>query len=951
MCTLIVIDDPLSGTRHEYGLRVGEPIAEALMRQWPEGIDGAWRIYRDSINDGNEIPAVDLPYTVPLAGETYIIVRDMAGALPFLGQVFLAIWFSALNYILTPKPKPAYFPSPNNEPQSGNNNLAAQANQIRLGARIPDILGTVRSFPDLLCRPIETFWVRTQNINQYFVIGRGDYEVPPELVKLGETPRQQINGATYHTYHPHDTADPIPSIPAVRTSPEVGGISLVPDDSGPAPFTGVDFNGPAKTMTSDDFQDLNPNNPITISGTNDNNGLFWLEYGPEILPGPPWSPPYVWQLDGPVITELDTNAEVAVWDTVFQQSEEWVYFGTTSPYTPTPTAQDIRVTGGDRFAIGDVVQIYSDDTALTSPIKGTVVYALNVNKTVSGIPSTDQIIRIKNVNNVVITPTPSVSENNASFVWYLPPTLRAGVPGTLTDPPPDPTSWYTAPMENPDEVWVDIAFPQGLHIPDVPIMTVRIEFKRADATDFQAFREFEYPYHTLSPLRFTHTFDVTLLGLPAGSPWIQVRCQRLTPFLADPPSDHYIQDTQWARLCAVRFLEQRQFDDVTIGRLALSNSRNQVAMGETSLNMVVTRRLPHWHAGVWSEPVATNRWADNFVARCKADDGARRPDQFIDLAGIYALQDQLDAIDGGDAGAIGMTLDQVQDVDTELAAIADVVRAVVYRVGRKIFVTRDQANATRIALFNSRTKGTDGETVGVRMTGDAENDCIIIPWVDAANSYKRRDYTYAPPGSLQIAPARTTTVCANWAQAFRRALYEWNRLKYRREQISVSVTEDGRICRPGDVVNITDDVANLAQSAGEVLFVDGAVLTLDRNVTFAAGSYTVLLRDVQGQTTDAVPCVAVVGSPNKVQLSRAPTVTIKGRDATLGTLFAFYDTTTAVVRPWLLTGVEASGPYVALTGVNYAPKVYDGDTVTLDPPPPLSATISARHRPPTGGAP
>jgi len=151
----------------------------------------------------------------------------------------------------------------------------------------------------------------------------------------------------------------------------------------------------------------------------------------------------------------------------------------------------------------------------------------------------------------------------------------------------------------------------------------------------------------------------------------------------------------------------------------------------------------------------------------------------------------------------------------------------------------------------------------------------------------------------------------------------------------VDVTEDGRICRPGDVVNITDDIANLALCAGEVIYVAGLVLTLDHEVDFAAGANTILLRDLGGVATDAIPITAGA-TPNKVVLSREPSgVSIKPRDEALGTLYAVYASGDAKVRHWLLTGVEISGPYVKISGVNYTDTVYAGDSATMEPRPVL----------------
>jgi hypothetical protein len=238
-------------------------------------------------------------------------------------------------------------------------------------------------------------------------------------------------------------------------------------------------------------------------------------------------------------------------------------------------------------------------------------------------------------------------------------------------------------------------------------------------------------------------------------------------------------------LAAVRLLISQTYPECTILALTLSNNRSAGAINNLTLNVIATRVLPTWSDGVWSDPQPTQKWADHFVSRAHAADGADRDYADIDLAGIYDIQKQLDAMDRpaedptlpGLQGQISMTLDQVQDIDAELAQIADVARAVVYRVGRKVFVARDQANMAPLALFNARAKGPDGETVSVRMTGDADNDGVVVTWVDEQLGWKQREYRWP---ALAFNPMRVAAVCANWQQARRRAVFEWNKLKYRR---------------------------------------------------------------------------------------------------------------------------------------------------------------------------
>lgn len=939
---LIVISDPFKQERREYPLRAGETLAAALMRLWPHGLTGAWRVYRGEVNEANEIAAVSLPYEVVLEGDSFIIVREPAGpAAPFLADFAVALFFSLATAALAPKP-PRVRPS---DPDlvSPNNLIAGQTNSLRPGARVPDILGRVRAFPDLLCNPVDVYNETQQTIAQMFVLGVGAYEVTDP--KLGETPLASLRGSDLDVYLP---GEEVPAFYVLKASREVGDVSLLGEGIDSVPVTGdTDFYAATKQMHTQEPLALGVGRPVRFTGTFFNNGVRWVT---AIPPSSQTTPPYVYTLEGPVADEIGAEVSYTQIPASIAFSNSSFSFANGVPVEfPDEDSDDSldpqQITfgygwPGDELVpkVGDWVEIRLASTGqywrgqlfeAWWPLGGrAMLWGIKMNN-LDGVPQT----------------YPNLSRKGAFYTSWREPPVEGG--GGDPDPPTGgltnaPTNWYAAPFADPEEIWIDIAFPQGMAFYDhgsrrVLTIVVRADFRRLGATDPQASVTFNFTYATAAPMRFTKRVPVAGLaglGLPAGSSTIEVRLVRLTEYYADSANNNYVQETRWARLAAVRRLVGQTYPTATVLAFSMSNTRSATAVGDMQLNVIATRILPTWTGAAWSAPAPTRKWADNFVERCKATDGANRSDAQLDLAGIYALQTQLDSLDEGKQGEISLTLDQMQDIDSELAQIADVVRAVVYRVGRRLFVTRDQANLTTIALFNARTKSPEGETNSIRMTGDADNDCVIVTWMDENLAWKQRDYQY-PEDALAFNPLRVPAVLANWSQGYRRALFEWNRLKYRREQVSCNVTEDGRICRPGDVVNMTDDAANLAETAGEVVDVAGAELTLDRDVTFGAGSYSIMLRDARGRTVDRIPCTAVGGVANKVTLARAPSVEIQGRDTARGTLFAFFPDSAATVRPWLLTSVQLNGPYVQLTGVNYSPKVYAGDSAPLPTPPPI----------------
>ena len=948
MPTLTVLSDPLTGERVTHRLRNGETLATALMRLYPGGFPCAWRVYRETVCDANELAAVDLPYHVALEGESYLVVLNVAGPAfawgTFLENTLISVGLSLVASMLAPKPPRQLQDAP--ELFSANNQIAAQGNALRPGARVPDILGRVRAYPDLLCPPVDVYNETDQTIGQMFVLGAGAYEVTEK--KLGETPLTSVRGSDLKEYLPSLDPDvPTPEVPSfwvLKSSREVGNVSLMGENKDALPIAAdTNFFAASHTMHTLEPQAIGVGRPIRIKGTFFNNGVRWVT---GIPPGTQTTPPYIYTLDGPVIDETGAEVSITPIPAALALTSNYFYYGNGSPYEfPDEDSDDSEDpqqvqfrhawTNGDNVPkIGDWVELHI--TASGQIWRGQIHEAVRVGS--QRIP----FWGIK-INDLYGHPQsfPSLTKKNTIYSSYR---EEAFDGGEDEEPPPEgltnaPTNWYAAPMDDPEEIWIDIAFPQGLAFYDRgarrPLyVQVLAEFRRAGAPDDppQASVMFEFSYGTAAPLRFTKPVPVSsLTTLPTGAPTIEVRLTRITPYYADSTNNQYIQETRWVRLGAVRRMTGQVYKTATILAFSMSNTNSAGAVGDMALNVVATRILPSWTpGGGWSTPAPSRRWADNFVARAKAHDGAFRTDEQLDLEGIYQLQEHLEEMDAGKVGEISMTLDAMQDIDAELASIADVVRAVLYRVGRKLFVTRDQESATRIALFNARAKSPDGETVTVRMTGDADNDCVVVKWVDEFSAWKQREYQY-PPDVVPQNPLRIAARLANWPQAYRRAVYEWNRIQYRREGLTCDVSEDGRIVRVGDVVNVSDDVANLATCAGELVRVEGGVLTLDRDVTpiESGDTFSILLRDLDGVRVDTVPCTPVPGTADRVQLTRTTTVELKGRDAARGNLYALYRNGAATVRPWLVISTAAGGPYVKLATVNYTNKVYTGDTAPL----------------------
>jgi hypothetical protein len=933
MARLVVMHDPLRGLREHHILNDGATLADELRRLYPEGFGARWMLHKAHALADGEIDASLHEQIKVETDATYIVtVKPSGPVIPFVAKLIftLAISFFLGKFTEGRTPSQIFGRSEEEEKQSPNNQLAAQSNRLRAGARVPDILGRVRSYPDLLSAPVERwFWPHTQSISQFFVIGRGSYEMLSR--RLGDTSLQSIDGTSWNDYPPGTT---ITTLQALRHAPTVDSISLTAQDSATV-VTGVTFDAETKTVSSPTRIGLEIENPYFITGTFNNTGDFWVTAVPteEQTVGP-----YIYTLDGIVVDET-ANAvfNLDEWrDVVLPGS--WIT-------NPRGVTNEIWMNSHLVVQVGDLAH------AASSALMGDPFLYMGrvVSYEYADPYDGETYIRVANMDGTLPVFALGYFGGYGSITTSIPgggSTVRAPdyVPTPYVDAPTY-TNWFVAPIEQPDEIWVDFEFPQGLShyasgVRNPFTVSINVEFRAVATPATVVTKTYTYTSSSTTPLRSTEITTLTELGMVGP---IEVRMLRTTAIMIDSATDQYIQDTRWKSFRAVKNIPAHSYPDVTATQLIIFNSLSASSVGESSFNLIATRILPTWTGSAWSAPAPTEKWADNLIARMKAIDGAHKSDAEIDIAGIYALQAALDAQDSGNAGKISMTLDALQDIDAELQTIAAVMRAQVYRVGRKLFVTRDEGGKIPLALFTSRSKAPDGEQVQLAMKNDTENDAVVVSWFDRDNGWKQREFVYAePPNPAPVNPLRVMPVQATWAQAYRRALYEWKRSQYRRDALSMDVTEEARLIHIGDVINVADDIANLAQSAGEVYAVAGLTLTLDREISLAAGGFTIMLRSQDGRAVDSMT-VTQGATLRHVVLARAAAFAIKGRDEGMGTIFAIYQSASAVIRPWLVTGIEPGLEYTHVVGVNWRNEVFAGDSGTLPPVPEFAIARGLPH--------
>lgn len=195
MQTVIIARNPIepeSWTVHETS-----DIRELLVNEFNEWPSTA-RIYHEQVSQDRDITPrteAEVENLVNFEGKLYVVVYP-GDPLTIIIAVVAAVAVAATIFLFRPQ-----IPSlRNQQQQSPNNSLSERTNQARLGKRIPDIYGTVRSTPDLLTVPYKIFENNDEVEITYMCVGRGSYDI--SSIKDDTTLLENIQGSSAEVYGP-----------------------------------------------------------------------------------------------------------------------------------------------------------------------------------------------------------------------------------------------------------------------------------------------------------------------------------------------------------------------------------------------------------------------------------------------------------------------------------------------------------------------------------------------------------------------------------------------------------------------------------------------------------------------------------------------------------------------------------------------------------------------------
>ena len=422
----------------------------------------------------------------------------------------------------------------------------------------------------------------------------------------------------------------------------------------------------------------------------------------------------------------------------------------------------------------------------------------------------------------------------------------------------------------------------------------------------------------------------------AGNSRYRIRVHRITN--TDTAYNGQVYDTVKIRdvygVTNVTPSEQAAFGNVTIAYTAVTAMKEALAIQNRKLNMLVSRRIPHFtytYLGgmVWTSPQATSLAYDIIFAMAQDDYIGRRQPAQVDFIQIYNEYVKVHNSLTGTHYNFGYTFDD-ENVSFEEAMIAlcSATFTIPYTAGSKLRVIADVARTDSVLLFNHRNKLPNTETRTISF-GYVENvDGVELQYVDP-NNYDELRTIYAPTwGTPSINAKRIETLgVRNRDQAYKLLQRYWNKLAHQRVVVEFVATQEAQLLVVGDKILVEDNTRSLVYD-GEILGQNaaGTVLHLSKDFPYAGGAYNIYLQHTDG----TVESIAITGCTNKryVTLAQAPRLPLAiNANNFASATYMIVGASDAHIREFLVVEKSPNSNFtVKIRAVNYDSRFYQDDS-------------------------
>lgn len=846
---------------------------------WPENA----KIYHDQIAESCDVTPnhpkrinAQIEQIQKLDGTFYVVIEPAIE--PFtIFMIITAILaaYSVYTVLTMPKPQAPVAGSSNNE-------LSQRSNQARLNARIPDIFGRVRSYPDLIAQTYTIYKDGIEIEECLMCIGRGYFQILD--MRDGDTDVANIAGTSVSVYDPftsivgtpiYQVGEAFTELPKfVKTSASINGQTIELPNKAVLESSNVWFQSPnlIKGAGLDFTQNFAANDRVALSGAV--YGVQDVNLSGSIMVNE----------DKMVIIETSTNIDNPNLFKGLQLTGALVDIVTVTGTPPDEVTETNTRDLSGQYVVSGVTKTvitggFHYEITLSNPEKINANWQY-VNKSYT---ITAGALLNRNANSITLDDTYTINSVTTDKIALVNPSAINNEWDKLLTLPNQSTQgqevlvrfdavsnkyvgWFNFDMPEAEQAVFNFFFPNGLFYQDSKGgvweegITVVIELQaiNSDGDPVGAITTFNKEIRANNKSQFGKTIYIDLPT--AGS--FRFRLSRTTATQAGKT-----QDT--CKIKSVYGMADSAISDygnVTIVRSRTVATDGALSIKERKLNCLVNRKLPLDGTG----PLQVTRSAGQALINLALDEHiGRRTSAEVDIAQINAEIIKVNEYFGSDLmSEFNYTIDDDNLSFEEIAGmVASSAFCEPYRFGSLTRLKFEQPQENAVLLFNHRNKvpltekrsytfGVQKDYDGVELEYTSDEDDARIKYIIP------EDIT--PKNPLKI----TTTGIRNGAQAKTRAWREWNKLRYKYMSCEVEVLDESELLIRNDRILIADNTIVDTQD-GEIESVDGLIIQTSQPCTFDVDSDYFIHLQISNATVDVVPCTAGIDKYHVV-LSRPP---------------------------------------------------------------------------------
>ncbi|USA54570.1 host specificity factor TipJ family phage tail protein [Acinetobacter sp. C32I] len=886
------------------------------------------KIYHNSVAEENDITplsAEGIKHLQSLEGTFYVVIYPSWIWYVYYAIVAIMAAYSIYSILTMPKPE-------SGQPGSANNELSGRSNRSRVNGRIADIFGNIRAYPDLIA-VVYSYYENDIEIEECLMcIGRGYYQIHD--CRDGDTDVNGIDGVSVSIYDPdtsiigsdtiYKVGQSFTTLPLdVAKSASINGQTLVNPNDVVVDGTHIYFTTGGVIRSSESSTDFR-----NIFAVGDGIAISGAQFGVDnaVLSGP-------CSVSSDFKVSIDTDVDVAA----YADFKGLLLNGANVDIAGInyDLSGQYIVSSVTRTLVGS---IYTYVVQLDSPKQ--VNY--NWNYVDADYDLTAGIILNNNIGSVDLDDNYSVSVVTASSItlsnastdnpdWDKIPTLFGGSTQGLNDGAiylelvaNKWVGWFDIFKDDATHLNLNIYFPGGLWNQDSKGKTnwawvkIQVQYQIINDDGDPVSPIYTYEYYS-DHVTKRYGFGISLnIELPTQGN-VRFRAAKVDQHNGNnPTTDCKVKDVYLSSA-----YNKDKYSNVTIVRSRTVATDGALSLKERILNCLVTRKLKVDGTG---ELVATkdagqaliNMGLDQYIGRRSATE--------IDIDQIKSeVQAVRDYFGSPVATEFSYTFDDENlSFEEQAGMIASACFCEAMRFGNKLRLKFEKPQDNSVLLFNHRNKLMGSETRTFKFGIDKDYDGVELEYTSPSDD-KRVTYSI-PTGITLTNPLKIqSTGIRNEAVAKTRAWREWNKLKHQNVNCEFTALNESDLLIRNDRILVADNTS-LETQDGEVVAIDGLILTGSQDVDFVSGETYYCHLQMQNATVDIVECTAGEMT-NQIILTRPPIqALVVDPDRYVKTLYTVIKGADSSKSIFMLSEMTPNDQMTnKLTCINYDDRYYQND--------------------------